>query len=126
MSEKSSPGHVVLHLRFKLRVPPDAVLAHSAEGAIKIASAEGLIWKIWLVDQARREMGGVYLFASREDAEAYLNHPIIHALCSNPAVMATDSQIWEINGFLSALTRGPLTDLRMEKQQQEALLAGGR
>src|ERR1700755_3590003 len=93
MSQNASPGCAVLHLRFKLRVSPDVVLAHSREAANKVASVDGLIWKIWLVEQDQREMGGMYLFASREAAMAYLNHPIIEALYSNPAVVSTDSQI---------------------------------
>jgi len=124
MSEKTSPGYTVLHLRFNLRVPPDPVLAHSGEAANKIASVEGLIWKIWLVERERREMGGVYLFASRENAVGYLNHPIIEALYSNPAVISTDCQIWEVESSLSALTRGPVEDVRVD--EQELVTAGGR
>ena len=123
MRKKTSPSCVVLQLRFKLRVPPDVVLAHSREAANKIASLNGLIWKIWLVEQERREMGGVYLFGSREAAVAYLNHPIVQSICSNPAVVSTDSQIWEVECFLSALTRGPLENVRVE--EQEAAMAGG-
>jgi hypothetical protein len=124
MSEKTSPGYNVLHLRFNLRVPPDPVLAHSGEAANKIASVEGLIWKIWLVERERREMGGVYLFASRENAVGYLNHPIIEALYSNPAVISTDCQIWEVESSLSAQTRGPVEDVRVD--EQELVTAGGR
>ena len=124
MSEKTSPGYTVLHLRFNLRVPPDLVLAHSGEAANKIAAVEGLIWKIWLVERERREMGGVYLFASRENAVGYLNHPIIEALYSNPAVISTDCQIWEVESSLSALTRGPVEDVRVD--EKELVTAGGR
>jgi hypothetical protein len=124
MSEKAPPGYTVLHLRFKLRVPPDVVLAHSRDAADKIASVDVLIWKIWLVERQRREVGGVYLFANRESAVSYLNHPIIEALCSNPAVVSTDCQIWEVEDSLSALTRGPLEHVRVN--EQEFVLAGGR
>lgn len=124
MSEKTSPGYTVLHLRFKLRVSPDVVLAHSRDAAERIASVDGLIWKIWLVERERREVGGVYLFASRENALSYLNHPIIEALCSNPAVVSTDSQIWEVESALSAITRGPLEHAQVI--EQELVLAGGR
>jgi len=48
MSEKSATTYAVLHLRFKLRVPPDVLLARSREAATIIASVEGLIWKIWV------------------------------------------------------------------------------
>ena len=122
MGERTSP--TVLHIRVKLRVPPDVVLAQSCEAAEKIAQLEGLIWKIWVVEREQREMGGVYLFASREKAVAYLDHPIVQALCSNPAVIATDSQIWNVESSLSCITRGPLGSVRAE--EQELVMAGGR
>ena len=122
MGERTSP--TVLHIRVKLRVPPDVVLALSCEAAEKIAQLEGLIWKIWVVEREQREMGGVYLFASREKAVAYLDHPIVQALCSNPAVIATDSQIWNVESSLSEITRGPLGSVRAE--EQELVMAGGR
>lgn len=124
MSEETSPGYTVLHLRFKLRVPPNLVLTHASEAAHQIASAKGLMWKIWLVEQDRQEVGGVYLFARREAAVNYLNHPVVVALCSNPAVLATDSQIWDVDGSLSSITRGPLPGSRAE--EHELALAGGR
>jgi len=124
MSEKTSPGYTVLHLRFKLRVSPDVVLAHSRDAAERIASVDGLIWKIWLVERERREVGGVYLFANREAAVAYLNHPIIEALCSNPAVLSTESHIWEVESAPTAITRGPLEHARTIEPELE--LAGGR
>jgi hypothetical protein len=74
MSEKSASTYTVLHLRFKLRVPPDIFLAHSQEAAAIIASVEGLIWKIWVFQEEELEIGGFYLFASRETAEAYLKY----------------------------------------------------
>jgi hypothetical protein len=124
MLKTDSPDCAILQLRFRLRVPPEMVLAHAREAAEKIASADGMIWKIWVVEQERREIGGVYLFASREAALAYLNHPIIESLCSNPAVVAIDSQIWEVENKLSTITRGPLENVRMK--EQEIVMAGGR
>ena len=37
----------------------------------KFKDMEGLIWKLWLIDEERKQGGGIYLFASRELAEAY-------------------------------------------------------
>ena len=66
MSEKSATTYTVLHLRFKLQVPPDVLLAHSREAAAIIASVEGLIWKIWVFQEEEFEMGGkLYAAASR-------------------------------------------------------------
>src|SRR5499427_3967802 len=126
MSEKSATPYTVLHLRFRLRVPPDVLLAKSREAANIIASVEGLVWKIWVSQQEEPEMGGIYLFANREAAEAYLNHPVIQAVCSNPAVVSTHSQLWEVESSLSALTRGPLPDMNVQLSEPAAVLAGGQ
>jgi Putative mono-oxygenase ydhR len=125
MSENSANAFIVLHLRFKLRVPPGVMLAHSREAAIIIASVEGLIWKIWVSREEEFEMGGLYLFANRETAEAYLNHPVVQAVCSNPAVVSTESQLWDVESSLSALTRAPLRGIA-QYSKPEALVAGGR
>ena len=126
MSENGATPYVVLHLRFKLRVPPDVFLAHNREAATIIASVEGLIFKIWIFQQEQLEMGGIYLFANRETAEAYLKHPVVQAVCSNPAVVSSHSQLWDVESSLSALTRTPVRDLGTQYSQSDALLAGGR
>src|SRR5215472_18725730 len=126
MSEKSAISYTVLHLQFKLRVPPDVVLAQSREAAAIIASVEGLIWKIWVLQEEKFEMGGMYLFASRETAKAYLNHPVVQAVCSNPAVVSSQSKLWDVESSLSALTRAPLRDSCVQYSEPDALVAGGQ
>ena len=125
MSEKSAVTYTVLHLRFKLRVPPDVLLAKSREAASFMAAVEGLIWKIWILQEEAFEMGGIYLFANRETAEAYLNHPIVQSVRLNPAVVSTDSQLWDVESSLSALTRAPLPGVSMLYSEPDAVLAGG-
>jgi hypothetical protein len=125
MSEKSATTYTVLHLRFRLRVPPGVLLAKSREAASIIASVEGLIWKIWILNEEESEMGGTYLFANREAAEAYLNHPVIQAVRSNPAVVSTQSKLWDVESSLSSLTRAPLPDSCVQYSEPNALMAGG-
>jgi Putative mono-oxygenase ydhR len=125
MSEKSAVTYTVLHLRFKLRVPPDVLLAKSREAASVMAAVEGLIWKIWILQEDEFEMGGIYLFANRETAEAYLNQPIVQSVRLNPAVVSTESQLWDVESSLSALTRAPLPGVSMLYSEPEAVLAGG-
>ena len=125
MSEKRATTYTVLHLRFKLRVAPDVLLGKSREAANIIASVEGLIWKIWLFHGEEFAMGGMYLFANRETAEAYLNHPAIQAVRSNPAVVSTEVQIWDVESSLSALTRALLPDAYSQSSKPDAVLAGG-
>jgi hypothetical protein len=115
-----------LHLRFKLRVPPHVLLGQSREAATIIASVEGLIWKIWVMQEEEFEMGGLYLFANREAAEAYLNHPLVQTVRSNPAVVSTQSELWDVESSLSAITRAPLPDICRQFAEPDALVAGGR
>lgn len=124
MSEKSDC--TLLHLRFKLRVPPDILLDKSREAAAVIASVQGLIWKIWVVREEEFEIGGMYLFANRTSAEAYLNHPVILALRSNWAVVSAESQLWDIESSLSAVTRAPLGNFFLNDAETAALAAGGK
>jgi hypothetical protein len=110
-----------LHLRFKLQVPPEVLLAKCREAATQIAAVEDLIWKIWLFREQEFEIAGMYLFANRGAAEDYLNHPVIQAVRSNPAVVSSQSELWEVESSLSTLTRGPL-----QFSQTYALMAGGQ
>ncbi|HUA15624.1 MAG TPA: YdhR family protein [Verrucomicrobiae bacterium] len=126
MSKKSATTYTVLHLRFKLRIPPNVFLAKSREAATTIASVEGLIWKIWILQEEEFEIGGMYLFANRETAEAYLNHPVIQAVSSNPAVVSTQFQLWSVESSLSAITRAPLPEFCVQYSEPHALIAGGQ
>ena len=125
MSEKSTTTYTVLQVRFKLRVPPSVLLAQSREAATIIASVEGLIWKIWVVQEEEFEMGGMYLFTNRQTAEAYLNHPVIQAVRSHPAVVSTEPKLWDVESSLSALTRAPLPDDCVQYSEPDTLVAGG-
>ena len=71
-------------------------------------------------------MGGIYLFANRETAEAYLNHPVVQAVRGNPAVASTHIRLWDVENSLSALTRAPLRDTCMQYSESHALVAGGQ
>jgi hypothetical protein len=126
MPQKSSTACAVLHLRFKLRVPPKLLLSECGEAATVIASVEGLIWKIWILQEEEFEMGGMYLFANQKSARAYLSHPVVQTVCSNPAVVSMQSQLWEIESSLSALTRAPLPDISAQHSEPFALVAGGQ
>ena len=126
MAENIATTHTLLHLSFKLKVRPAVFLAKSREAASFIATVEGLIWKIWIWQEEEREIGGIYLFANREAAEAYLNHPIVQAVRLNPDVVSTRSELWDVEASLSAITRAPLRNVRVQSLQPETVLAGGR
>ena len=65
MSENASPAYAVLNLRFKLQVPADVLLGNSRKAASAIASVDGLIWKIRLVQEQGDAIGGVQYISLR-------------------------------------------------------------
>jgi hypothetical protein len=59
----STSTTTILHVRTTTRTSPGAILAGAEGPARAIAAVPGLIWKVWILDEAASELGGVYLFA---------------------------------------------------------------
>ncbi len=96
----------ILHVRTTTRTSPGAILDGLAGPARAIAAVPGLIWKVWLLDEAAAELGGVYLFASRAQAQAYVDGPFLEHLRHDPRVVQVEHRMWDTHP-LSALTRAP-------------------
>jgi len=96
----------ILHVRATTRISPGEILAGAAGPARAIAAVPGLIWKIWIFDEAAAELGGVYLFASRAEAQAYVDGPILERLRHDPRVVQVEHRMWDAHA-LSALTGAP-------------------
>jgi hypothetical protein len=43
----------------------------SVQAANLFTNIDGLVWKIWLVTETGKRAGGIYLFETREQADAY-------------------------------------------------------
>jgi hypothetical protein len=74
-----------------------------------IADTPGLVWKVWLVNETKKEAGGIYLFESEDAANAYVGSPIVAALKASPAVSNISAKMFSVLGEHSAITRAPLT-----------------
>ncbi len=96
----------ILHVRATTRTSPRAFLDGAGDPARAIASVPGLIWKVWILEEAASELGGVYLFASRAEAQAYVDGPILEHLRHDPRVVRVEHRIWDTHA-LSAMTRAP-------------------
>ena len=74
--------------------------------AESIADEPGLIWKIWTESPATGEAGGIYLFADRASAEAYL---AMHtARLKSFGITPVNGKIFAVNEALSTIDRAPL------------------
>lgn len=73
-----------------------------------IAATAGLNWKVWLMNEAEHEAGGIYLFESKASAQAYLSGPIVAGLKASPAVSDISAKLFDVLPDHSAITRAPL------------------
>jgi hypothetical protein len=82
----------------------DAALAPLAESIAR--DTPGLLWKLWIEDAPAGRAGGLYAFATREEAEAYRAMHERRVLARGGTDVV--ARIWEVNAVLSAMTRGPV------------------
>ena len=73
-----------------------------------IAAEPDLIWKIWTEDKAAGRSGGIYLFRTREAAEAY--HAKHAARLTAAGVTEIEAIYRTYNAELTAITRGPVSE----------------
>jgi hypothetical protein len=73
-----------------------------------IADLPGLRWKVWLMNEAEHEAGGIYLFESEAAAQSYLAGPIVAALKSSPAISNISAKLFDVLESHTAITRGPV------------------
>ena len=73
-----------------------------------IAAVPGLIWKIWLLNEAGREAGGIYLFESQEAAQAFVNSEAIKGFAAHPTLSNFNAKLFAPDEALSKITRAPL------------------
>ena len=75
-----------------------------------LAETAGLRWKIWLMDEAEHESGGIYLFDDEASVQAFLAGPIVAALKSNPSISDISAKMFDVMEQHTAITRGPVRE----------------
>ncbi len=86
---------------------------YTPERARQFLAVDGLQWKAWLDGSDERRAGGIYLFADRKAAEAYVNGPIVARMKANPDVSELDIRIFDVRQNMSEITRAPLPSLAL-------------
>ena len=69
---------------------------------------KGLLWKIWLMNEAEKSAGGIYLFKDDASVEAFLKGEIVAGLKSNPALSDIEAKVFDILPEHTKITRGPV------------------
>ncbi len=86
---------------------------YTDDRARQFLAVPGLQWKIWLDGEEDRRAGGIYLFADRAAAEAYVNGPIVARMKANPEIADLQIRIFDVRERMSAITNAPVPGLAM-------------
>ena len=98
---------ILLQLDFDFHGPwGEAMTQVMRELAESIAEEPGLIWKIWTENPDTHEAGGIYLFADRVSADAYLakQRQRLHGFGIHPI----NAKMFTVNVELSRIDRAPV------------------
>ncbi len=76
--------------------------------AASIAAVPGLAWKIWLLNEATHEAGGIYLFADPASADAW-EIQVKSILGNDPALSKVSVKQFDSPADLTTITRGPVS-----------------
>lgn len=101
----------ILQINFNFKVSAEDYEQAVAPLADEIAMVPGMQWKVWLMNEADSEAGGIYWFADSESLKAYLDGPIVASIASHPALENISVKVFDSIPSLTETTRGPVETL---------------
>lgn len=98
----------VLQVNFRFNVSRAAYEEVVSALAEQFAAVPGCRWKIWLMNEAENEAGGIYLFDNDASIDAMLSSDLIAGVLANPALSDFSVKRFDVLPGVSAVTRAPL------------------
>ena len=99
---------MILQINFNFDMPVTEYQNLVDSVAHAFLDVPGLRWKIWLLNPAAQEAGGIYLFDSQASLDAYLNSPLVAQLRGLTSIRNISMKQFEVMPEVTALTRGPV------------------
>ena len=100
----------VLQVNFKFSVTASDYEELAASLALAFADVPGLVWKIWILNEAEREAGGIYYFDRAESLQQFLASQLAANVQNHPAVSEFSAKAFEVMDAVTAMTRGPVEE----------------
>lgn len=95
----------IVQINYRLAAPRDAYEAENLPYGQPIADLPGLRWKVWIINEAQGEAGGIYLFDDEAAVQGFMDGPIIAEMKGDPTLSI---KAFDVIADLTAITRGPL------------------
>jgi Putative mono-oxygenase ydhR len=107
-AQVSANSNRVLQINFKYNISTTEFKQQMLDNAPRLAAVKGLKWKIWSMDDAKREASGYYLFENEAAIDNYLDRVFFAGMRNNPTVSNIVVKKLEILEEPTAITRGPV------------------
>ncbi len=98
----------IMQLNFKFSGSGNEYEQVVAPLADQFAALPGLRWKIWMLNEAEREAGGIYLFDDEAAVQAFLEGPLAAQVTGHPALSEFSVKQFDVMEELTTVTRGPV------------------
>lgn len=95
----------ILQINYKLNGPRAEYEKENLPYAQPIADISGLRWKVWIINEAQGEAGGIYLFDNDAAVQGFLDGPIIAEMKGDPTLSI---KAFDVIPKLTTVTRGPV------------------
>ena len=99
---------MLLQLNFKFNVPRADYEGAVSPLADQFAALPGLRWKVWIINEAESEAGGIYLFDDEASLKAYLDSDLAAGVMNHPALSDFNAKTFAVMDEVTAVTRGPV------------------
>jgi hypothetical protein len=100
----------ILVTKFKFSVSPQEFREMVKPFAQPFAEVPGCQWKIWLMDEEKKEAGAVYLFSDEMAMNVFLESPLVASVLSHPALSDFELRPCDVLKEVSEITRAPLME----------------
>jgi hypothetical protein len=101
------PGRI-LQINFKFNLSRAEYEQAVSDLAANFAALAGLRWKVWIMNEAEKEAGGIYMFEDEASVKAYLEGPLAAGVISHPALSDFSVKQFDVMDDVSKITRGPI------------------
>ena len=98
----------ILQVNFKFNVSRADYEQAVSPMAGDFADVPGLRWKVWLMNEAESEAGGIFLFNDEASLQTFLDGPLAAAVTGHPALSDFSVRQSDVMESPTAVTRGPL------------------
>lgn len=101
----------ILITKFNYNLPEQEFRNLLSSVAGEFVKVPGCQWKIWLIDNEKKEGGAVYLFRDQEALETFKASPLVASVLSHPALSNFDFRETDIVKDPSEITKAPLMEM---------------